>query len=479
MKRTIITTILCSAFTTSFALSWEGSGTESDPYQISNAEHLIELSDEVNKGNSFYDSFFTITNDIDLNQTSDEKKVWIPIGSPTQYFEGTIYGNNHSISHLYNKKDDNIYRYFGLFGYVGENGTIDGIVIEECQFTVSAWIGGIAGANNGIIKNCSIKSGSINSWRFAGGIVGTNFNLVINCENHGSINSSACSGGICGYNYGSIIDCNNYGDVTGNEGSGGIVGYNGGFNETDNCFEVKMGFINHCYNKANILGTKKVGGIIGRNDGFLINSINTGEVTGETGIGGLTGYNGGFDGVTGHISNSYNIGTIISNTKDVGGITGFNNTSGEAFNTYTSNSIISLEQTLNSSIGTNLGNFENCFTLTDSTIRKELVDTLNQWISQNMNNEYYHWYIDETYPTLEYDTTLVVRNNNVLHDDHKLIIIGGFGCLYLSANESIRIKIFMIDGKCVKDVKVRPYIMSQIPLEKGIYIIENRKIIVR
>ena len=478
MDRKIITTALIFAVSsTSFAGSWDGNGTNSDPYMISEVQHLIELSEEVNNGNSFYNTCFALTNDIDLSEICNkEKGNWVPIGSPVQYFEGTLLGNYHTISNLYLIGNTGL-SYFGLFGYVGDNGIIDGVILDNCLLNVTAWIGGIAGANNGRITNCTIRSGSIESWEFAGGIVGANFNLVANCQNYGTVNSAKCSGGICGYNYGSVIRCDNYGYITSYEGGGGIVGFNGGFKESDNCFDVRMGYINYCHNGGDVGGTKKIGGIAGRNDGFLINSNNVSEVTGDMGTGGLVGYNGGFDGVTGHISNSYNIGRVISNSTDVGGITGYNNTSGEVYNTYSTENIVSFEQETDHRLGTNLGNEMNCFIINDSTDLYKLKDTLNLWISQSMNNEYSLWLSgDSLYLTLgEYTPTRIEKS---ISFHQRLTIINGHDCIYLSSSEPIRTKIFTIDGKYVRDVQIKPYIILQVTLKKGVYVIDNQKAII-
>lgn len=475
MKKIITTYLLIPFFTSSFAMSWEGKGTETDPYQIDNAIQLAELANEVNKGNDFYNSYFLLTQNIDLSETCNKSTGnWVPIGSPKQYFEGTLLGNNKTISNLYfdERTGDS---YYGLFGYIGEHGTVDGIILEECQLHATAWIGGIAGANNGRISNCIIRSGSISSWEFAGGIVGTNFNLITNCENHATINSSMCSGGICGYNYGSVMICKNFGGITANEGCGGIVGFNGGFKNRENCYDIRMGFLNDCHNDAMVGGSKKIGGVTGRNDGFIINSSNTGEITGDNEVGGLSGFNGGFDGVTGHISNSYNKGIIISNNSSVGGIIGYSNTYGEVYNVYSTYTLVSFEPN-NSIIGTDEGKSDNCFFLNATDHTSEVVNKLNQWVSVN-DNEYFSWAItQDSLPT--FGSSQLIHSNDQQPNEPKLLIITGNECVYIYTKEQVSTPIFTIEGKLVREIVISPHMIHQIHLKKGIYTIGKQKTIV-
>lgn len=48
-----------------------GTGTETDPYLISNGAELAYLADMVNKGTDYTDNHFKLTADIVLNDTTD------------------------------------------------------------------------------------------------------------------------------------------------------------------------------------------------------------------------------------------------------------------------------------------------------------------------------------------------------------------------------------------------------------------------
>lgn len=138
-----------------------GTGTESDPYQISNGAELAYLAQQVNSEKiDSEDTFITLTNNIDLNN-----KAWTPIGNSDSVFAGTFDGNGHTISGLYinitgsySPKKGRLYQ--GLFGCV-EDGTVQNLIVtgsvtigNEKSVNVS-YIGGIVGINDGgKVQNC-------------------------------------------------------------------------------------------------------------------------------------------------------------------------------------------------------------------------------------------------------------------------------------------------------------------------------------
>ena len=85
-----------------------GSGTASDPYEISSAEELALLAENVNAGNSYSNTYFELTADIDL-----AGKEWTPIGSNDYSFNGTFDGGKHIVDNISiypdNRKDHNNY----------------------------------------------------------------------------------------------------------------------------------------------------------------------------------------------------------------------------------------------------------------------------------------------------------------------------------------------------------------------------------
>ena len=88
-----------------------GSGTESDPYLIENAQQLAWLAYVVNWDYSIWtkDKFFLLTTDIDLGGNADNQ--WIPIGAgPStdshKLFDGVFDGGFHSITGIYIDADN-------------------------------------------------------------------------------------------------------------------------------------------------------------------------------------------------------------------------------------------------------------------------------------------------------------------------------------------------------------------------------------
>lgn len=217
-----------------------GSGTETDPYQISTAAGLKWFRDKVNDAKTEEETKIcaVLTANIDLNN-----EPWTPIGNYTTtneiFYEGTFDGGGHTISNL-NVTDRFICA--GLFGAVKggtiKNLTVAGNVSHNYFVGQSGHVGGIVGGalDAATIENCSN-----------------------NCSVTGS--SSDFIGGIAGSNIGGarIIDCYNVGTITGTiNGTGGVTGLN-------------MGAISNCYNVGTFKGSSAVGEIVGNNYGTLEN----------------------------------------------------------------------------------------------------------------------------------------------------------------------------------------------------------------
>ncbi len=475
----------------SYSGSWEGTGTEEDPYLISTSQHLADLADEVNNGTDFHGVFFSLTNDIDLSEIcGDSLGSWNPIGSKTHYFEGALLGNNHVISNLYIDINNNSI-YYGLFGNIGEYGSVFDLTIKNGSVYCTFWSGGIAGENNGLISNCKNIDCDIESWQFSGGICGVNFNTIENCSNEANVTSILCSGGICAYNYGTITNSTNKNSITADEGCGGICGYNGGFADFTNCQGVRIGLIDNCNNTSSIMGDEKIGGIAGRNDGFIVNSMNNGTINGDQQVGGLVGYNGGFDGVIGNISNSYNTGTVMGRDTLTGGIVGYGNQASEIYNVYTTDYIRCVSQPTIDYIGENDGVKENCFIINhnvETTTYDSIVNQLNQWITLQPNqNSYIKWGInnDSLYSIIQsnftkQDTTSSDHTNvplyNKSQDDIKIYSVNGN--LYIISPARQSVGVYSVDGKAVRKIDLLSNAMTRIRLEKGVYIINGHKVVV-
>lgn len=243
-----------------------GSGTETDPYQISTAEGLKWFRDKVNSAKTKEETKIcaVLTEDIDLNN-----EPWTPIGIGEDTrkedlpYSGTFDGNGHTISGLnVNYGDKN----GGLFCYVKsatiKNLTVAGSVTYSSGDGIA--YGGIVGyADSSTIENCTNRCTVTGRW-YAGGIVGWSADSdIIGCANFGNISSPFRSGGICGivigqvdaYGIDAIIrDCYNVGMVSGKY-AGGITGHS-------DSSDIDI-LIANCYNVGSLHGSTNTGEIIG------------------------------------------------------------------------------------------------------------------------------------------------------------------------------------------------------------------------
>ena len=72
-----------------------GDGSVEKPYEISSGAELAYLSAQVNAGNTYDDTHFILTNDIDLNNLE-----WMPIGNGSHSFGGMFDGKEHTLKNL-------------------------------------------------------------------------------------------------------------------------------------------------------------------------------------------------------------------------------------------------------------------------------------------------------------------------------------------------------------------------------------------
>ena len=215
-----------------------GTGTESDPYQISNGAELAYLAQQVNGGTTYAGSFFTLTADIQLNNDAvpTSGNQWTPIGKPGKFrkppipFSGAFDGQGHTVSGLYIESAATCQ---GLFGYIGTGATVQNLIVTGTVSVNSNIAGGIAGkVETGVtVTDCGFR-GTVSALAYVGGIVGNCAGTVINCYNLGSVSGIQDSplnvaGGIVGNGSGATVsNCYNFGTVNaeGSGTAGGIVG---------------------------------------------------------------------------------------------------------------------------------------------------------------------------------------------------------------------------------------------------------------
>jgi hypothetical protein len=253
-----------------------GTGTEVDPYVITNLDLLQAMKD-------FLTSHFVLGNDIDASATSgldwNQGAGFEPIGTNENRFTGKLDGKGKKITGLtINRPNtDN----GGLFGIIGSGGVVTDVGLEEINIKGRQNVGGLAGYSVGTITN-SYATGSVSGRDRVGGLAGFH---------DGTITSSYATGSVSG----SVSD------------SGGLVGGN------------RNGTIAYSYATGSVSGEDVVGGLAGFNIGTIANSYATGSVSGEDVVGGLTGRND-----YGTITYSYASGSV-SGSGAVSGLTGSNN----------------------------------------------------------------------------------------------------------------------------------------------------------
>lgn len=284
----------------------------------------------------------------DVNMSEVES--WTPVGTETRPFEGVFRGNGWLVNAW---NGDN-----PLFGYVGENGTVQDIIIDkDCSMTFTgvrsaeSWNGVIAGVVKGKVDNCinraaiTVRELDSSTESGFGGIVGLlDGGTVSNCTNEAAIvvEEDAVStadmnvGGVVGKTVGdasTLMSCSNnasfscYARITNSSSlrAGGIAG-------------VAAGKIDDCSTGEKLMAVSTdasygvyCGGIAGYSTATITESVNalsisntlyrSGDAVYAEYTGGIAGYQaaGSIDGCT-------NRGSIISTSNQqylyMGGIAG-------------------------------------------------------------------------------------------------------------------------------------------------------------
>ena len=139
----------------------DGSGTKEDPYEITDANELLWIPEQVNGGKDFRGEYISLGNHIDLSGA-----LWEPVGAYEENpFSGTFYGNGHEVKNLrvaiQDKRIGADCHYIGFFGYVKDADIQDlGLAdfSSEETYSENTVIGGFSAyAENSQITNCYAK----------------------------------------------------------------------------------------------------------------------------------------------------------------------------------------------------------------------------------------------------------------------------------------------------------------------------------
>ncbi len=283
-------------FTDRVPVEPQGSGTQADPYLISNA---IEL------GSIWYRPYahYRLVELIDFDYYTYWNKAVIP------RFYGSLDGDGHIIRNLRIHGESGL----GLVGFLSPTASISDLALEAVYIKgEGSRIGAFAGTSEGSITSCYMTGYVKGDWG-VGGFVGKNFGSITSSFNIVcNVDGQFCVGGLVGSNdYGSAIKLSySVASVSGDRYVGGLVGYN------------EEGFITSSYSNSDISADDGyAGGLIGFNwEGMIASCYSAGSVTGDNYVGGLVGVHR-----EGTIASSYSI-CGITGDYNIGGLVG-NNTS--------------------------------------------------------------------------------------------------------------------------------------------------------
>ena len=307
-----------------------GEGTEANPYRIATAQHLTELSNDVNGGTLYGNKYFVLTNDIDFTNYDgngnnyfgtgspgyNNGEGWIPIGNTVRRFWGKLDGRNHTIKGLYiNRNSD----YQGLFGAI--ESSVKNLILLNVDIRGGSFCAGISPRvyQNGSVTNCHV-TGSVKGVSTVGGIAGAvSTNAIISRTSFkGRIEGTGTMGGISGSmsEDGLIEWCRTNVEIIGSgDYIGGIIGnsyrgliktsYSSGSISTSEKSAggvaglIQGGIIENCYSLASVSAGNNAGGLVGSNVGIVRGCYSAGAVGQAVSRGGLVGSN------TGTVSNSF------------------------------------------------------------------------------------------------------------------------------------------------------------------------------
>jgi len=282
MKQKLVLFLVLISFAGLFAdgTEPEGSGTQTDPYQIEILDNLLWVS----TNDSTWNAHFIQIADIDASDTQNwnNGEGFSPIGIYSDNpFTGSYNGEEHIINNLHIVLPDN--DCVGFFGFTEES-SISNLGLENIDVTGNQGVGGFVGWNDD--------------------------SIISNCYTTGCIIGDQEIGGLVGYNhYSTISNSYNTGSVTGDNLVGGIVGFNNDASTISNCYSI-----------SSLTGNDEIGGLTGCNEySTILNSYSTCSITGYNCVGGLVGVC-----YESSISNSYSNGSVIEGNNKVGGLVGIN-----------------------------------------------------------------------------------------------------------------------------------------------------------
>lgn len=311
-----------------------GAGTESAPYQISNMDDLIELSQNSADWSEYFYQTTSITfpedeTSVDWDDDGSADGVgtsgFSPIGNSSTPFTGNYDGGEKTINYLYIARSTYP---LGMFGR-SEDAVIENLgllnVSVACSNYLHGSVGGLVGnartnSGNNSISNCYV-TGSASGNMYVGGLVGEQTGadaLITDCHSNANVTvggyHGSYAGGLVGYNNAGYIDNSfaNSGTISYSSGSGDYMGGLVGANIS--------GTINECYGDCPVTGNSNIGGLVGySNYGTIKISFSAGAVSGTAAVGGLVGFSNN----SLLIQNCYSTGNVTRSSGTAESVAGF------------------------------------------------------------------------------------------------------------------------------------------------------------
>jgi len=254
-----------------------GSGTADDPYQIGSTEDFAAIAWH----REDFDKSFLLT--ADINMTSVDPDIVMPIGTDGIPFTGTFDGGNHVISNFTCIASNN--NYLGLFGAIGGSkagsqdvGRVSRLLLLNARISGQDNVAALAGANRGLITDCSVVASVEGHWN-VGGLVGDNYKGTISrCSSSSDVSGDLGVAGITGHNGRGYIDCCGCaGSITGNRDVGGLAGTN------------SQGTLSNCYCTCDVFSTSSAGGLVDDNrwEGTIERCYFAGQLVAAQSVAGL------------------------------------------------------------------------------------------------------------------------------------------------------------------------------------------------
>ena len=301
-------------------------GSYATPFIINSPYDFLSIGSDTGEHEGWkMNSCYKINFDIDMAGIN-----FSPIGSKDKKFTGVLMGNGKNIINIRLNSNE---LYQGLFSYLGNSGVIENLNISFDEIKIASngsgnvFFGGIAGYNEGNIKNCRVEISDFNS------------EITYNSK------TAFYAGGVAGNNAGNIEHASAYFNITsasGNSYIGGISGYSSGnIGASSSEFNIEI---------TKKGGTAYTGGIAGNNESIISNSYSQGTLSiSGVGVDNFAGLLAGNN--NGTIKNAYTEGNIISQ-------------------------IIRTRSCLGAIAGYNNGNIENCVTIAEK-ISSVFIDKLH------------------------------------------------------------------------------------------------------